>query len=144
MSLRWSALLPLATTVLVGGCFPYHNHDGDYYAGPIDPGKFPAAYEGTKTDEGFGRIVPASALVKGGAKVAYYSFPVAAGVDNPTYLRLEAEGMVADSAPVYVFDGDPSKDSKSCKAPRDYVYDERRDFVHFDVQGNIFQQRQTP
>ena len=144
MSLRSKVLVPLMFTVFVSGCFPYKNHDGDYYSGPVDPTLFPPAYQGAGfADSGsFGTFMAAQAFVTNGDMVFYYLFPGAT-----TKLRTESStnGMVTvkDRAPVYVFDGDPSKDSSKCVAPQNYVYDERRDDVHFDVQGNIFQQKQT-
>jgi hypothetical protein len=149
MSLRRKVLVPLA--VLACGCFPYKNHDGDYAAGPIDPKNFPPAYQGMGFAQAgnFGTFMAAPASAAGGKAVAYYMFPVTMGITKPTVLRTESTDpktnitTIKDRAPVYVFDGDESLDTKKCVAPKDYIYDQRRDDVRYDVQGNVFQQKQT-
>src|SRR3954468_24844362 len=129
MSLRSKVLVPMVfSTAFVCGCFPYKNLDGDYYSGPVDPVNFPPAYQGAGFESGgnFGTFMAALATVNNGDTVAYYLFPGAT-----TKLRTESSlnGVVTikDRAPVYVFDGDPSADSAKCVAPKDYVFDQRRD-----------------
>ncbi len=158
MSWRRTVLVPLAFALAAGGCFPYRNHDGDYYAGPIDPSGLPAAYQGSGSSscsgfapaQQFATCTPATARVQGGTLVSYFWFPVTPGV-NATMLRSlrsnpNGTTTVQDRAPVYAFDdGAEVNDSKSCNPPsKDYVFDQRRDFVRFDRQGNVFQQKQTP
>lgn len=157
MSWRRTVLFPLALSLAASGCFPYRNHDGDYYAGPIDPSNLPAPYQGAggssctgfAPSQQFATCTPATATVQGGALVSYFWFPVSPDVPNPTMLRSvktnpNGTTTIRDRAPVYVFDnGAEVNDSKSCTPPKDYVYDERRDFVRFDQQGNVFQQKQV-
>ncbi|HZS38392.1 MAG TPA: hypothetical protein VFF06_16270 [Polyangia bacterium] len=142
-------LVPLLALASLGGaCTPYPNLDGDFYAGPIDPHDFPAAYQGAGYDPAgaFGNISPIPATVAGGAPIAYYSFPVSAGVMDPLLLRsetVEATPAIADRAAVYLFDGDDAHDSAKCVPPSpNYVFDVHRDFVRFDRQGNVFQEKQ--
>jgi len=74
-----------------------------------------------------------------GVQVGYYPFPVPSGVD-PTIV----ETLTAKRAQAYVFDGDPTTDTKSCTTPStDYVFDQRRDFVRFDRQGSVFSEKQA-
>jgi hypothetical protein len=127
------------------GCNPYHNLDGDFYVGPVDATHFPDAYLGAGFDGAgsVGTISPSVASVAGGASVAYYMFPVTAGVD-PTVLRVQTATATRERALVYVFDGGEALDSSKCTPPApDYVYDVQRDFVRFDREGNVFQQPQT-
>src|SRR3954468_5619341 len=115
MSLRIKVLVPLAFGVLAFGCFPYKNLDGDYVVGPVDPVNFPPAYTGSgfSSGEANGTFMAAPATVSSGDTVFYYVFPATSAT-----LRTETttNGMlvVKDRAPVYVFDGDPSKDSDKC------------------------------
>src|SRR6478736_2724891 len=140
-------LLALTTLLAAGlfGCNPYTNLTGDFYIGPIDATGWPDAYLGQGFDPtgAVGTIVPSVAAVEGGEAVAYYAFPVSADVTNPLRLRSESATSVRERALMYVFDGDAAIDTPRCVAPPDYVYDEQRDFVRFNVQGNIFQQRLT-
>ena len=74
-----------------------------------------------------------------GVQVSYYPFPVPDGV-NPTVV----ETMTTKRAQAFVFDGDPTKDTKSCTTPSsDYVFDQRRDYVRFDRQGSVFSEKQA-
>jgi hypothetical protein len=133
--------------LVLAACNPY-DREGDYYAGAIDPGLFPSAYVGVGFDpqamQGEIKPAPASTAVDnvGDVGVGYFAFPVPDGVD-PLTLKQIVNNIPQDKPLVYVFDGDPSKDTTKCTAPKDYVYDERTDFVRFDHQGNIFQQRQV-
>lgn len=140
--MRW--MLP---TLVLAACNPY-NRGGDYYAGAIDPSSFPSAYVGVGFDphSTFGTIkpVPATTAVAnvGDVAVGYFAFPVPGGVD-PLTLKQLVNDIPEDKPLAYVFDGDPSQDTTRCSAPKDYVYDERTDFVRFDHQANVFQQRQV-
>src|SRR5581483_583085 len=120
-------------TLVLTACNPY-NRSGDYYAGAIDPSGFPAAYvgEGFDPQAGFGTIKPAPATTAvantGDVAVGYFAFPVPDGVD-PLTLKQFVNNIPQDKPLAYIFDGDPSKDTTKCTAPKDYVYDERTDFV---------------
>ncbi len=143
ISRRWTVPL-LLSCGLAGACTPYQNLTGDFYIGPVDPAKFPKAYQGAGYDSGgaFGMILPVPASVAGGTPIAYYSFPATAGVD-PTVLRSDDGTTVSDRAPFYLFDGDDAHDTKSCTPPSpNYEFDVRHDFVRFDRQGNVFQEQQ--
>jgi hypothetical protein len=136
------ARLPKWLPLVAGlsACAPYPNRVGDYYAGPMDGSKFPAAYRGDGASAtAFGTILPAQATVAG-QPVGYYAFPMPA-IAEPLILKTDRRKRPL----VYVFGADdPSRDSQVCQKPsEDYVFDQRRDAVRFDRQGNVFQQRMT-
>jgi hypothetical protein len=144
MDRRRALGLLAAALAAAAGCNPYHNLDGDFYLGPVDATKFPNSYLGAGFDGAgsVGTIAPAPAFVAGGAQVIYYGFPYGSASTSALRLRTEQAGTVVDREPIYVFDGDPTQDSKSCSAPANYVWDLQRDFVRFDRQGNVFQEPQ--
>jgi hypothetical protein len=128
-------LAALPALVSVTACFPY-DRSGDYYAGPVDPAGFQAAYKGAgyATSVSNGTIEPVAAFA-GGKEIAYYSFPIPTGVD-PLVMKDGAKNRPL----AYIFDpkdSDPFPDPATCTAPKDYVYDIRRDFVYYNEQGNI-------
>src|SRR5258708_3124552 len=62
---------------LVPACDPYQNHDGEFFAGAVDPAKFPGPYLGAlpgSAGMGGGEIAPVPASVKG-QPVFYFQFP---------------------------------------------------------------------
>src|SRR5690242_14619738 len=119
MSLRQTALLLSTTSLLLfPACNPYHNRSGDYYAGPLDPAKFPLGYQG----EGFahnqmnGTFTPVDATSHG-KQTSYFWL---LGVQASTSIETDTQ-----KAPLaYVFDGDADHDSKKCVAPKNYVFDQ--------------------
>jgi hypothetical protein len=133
MSLRLG-LAGVLASALLPACNPYQNRDGEYLAGAVDPGGFPEAYLGAGGDpkRGGGKFRPAIAFVHG-EKIGYFAFPFTDaqnGASDP--LSLDNITPVAN---VYVFDpGGPAK----CVAPKNYLYDQRRDMVRFDEQGAVF------
>jgi hypothetical protein len=151
METRRTYLLVLAVTALLPACNPYHNRDGEYYAGSVDPVNFNAAYQGTGYTKGssFGTFTPAAANYKGGL-LAYYSFPF---VNGAVGVPLTASSIDVTGAPVnpmasfiaplaYVFDPQPVTNpfptKQKCVAPPNYTYDERTDGYRLDEQGNVF------
>lgn len=98
---------------LLASCNPYEQHSGEYYAGPVDPSAFPAAYRGP---------VVAAAATAHDVPAPYYAFPVA-----------DAADPLAVAAPpvAYAFDD-------RCTPPPGYAYDPRRDAYRLDEQGNVF------
>lgn len=145
MSLRQTALLLSTSVLLLPACNPYQNRSGDYYAGPLDPGNFIPAYQGLfsvpnsnflafQHNQNQGTFLPSDATSHG-KQTSYYWLP---GVAAST----EIEKDEAKAPQVYIFDGDADKDTTKCVAPKNYVFDQRTDFVRFDQQGNIFEEQQ--
>jgi hypothetical protein len=138
MSLRQTALL-LSTTslLLLPACNPYQNRSGDYYAGALDPAKFPLGYQGVgfAHNQSNGTFTPSDATSQG-TPTAYFWL---LGVNASKLIETDTQ-----KAPLaYIFDGAVDKDSNKCVAPKNYVFDQRTDFVHFDVQSNLFQEQQS-
>jgi hypothetical protein len=114
---------------------------GEYNAGAVNPVAFPASYLGAGGDPKFagGVFTPLTAYVDGAA-VSYYLFPAGSGqakADNP-------RAVAAVPAPLaYVFDPPATGTaalvgSEQCIPPKGYVYDQQRDAVHYDQQGQLF------
>ena len=121
------------------GCNPYDRRSGEYSAGPVDVSHFPAAYLGAGGDAKFGGgVFQASAAFVDDDTVGYYAFPFAAAqlaADDP----LALDAFTAPRA--YIFDpgaSDPFPAHAGCAAPPGYVFDEQRDGIRFDDQGNLF------
>lgn len=134
MSVRTNALALVALSVLAPACNPY-GREGDFYAGPVDPSPFLDPYKGAgfAESEQYGTFVPFPALV-GGQYVGFFAFPATA--DD---VLLKTEGL-PELPLAYVFDPgatEPIVSPAKCKAPENYVFDQQRDFVRFDEQGNI-------
>ncbi len=129
MSRVW---FPLAAAGLLAACNPYERFVDESSAGAVDPINFPADYLGTGGSAkmtGQGTMDAAPAAV-GNASTGYYFFPYA-GDPN---LSLAVEGKLI--IPIaYDFDDDPAA---KCVAPDGYVYDQQRDDVRYDQQGNVF------
>jgi hypothetical protein len=86
-----------------------------------------------------GTFEPIHATVDG-RPVIFYHFPAPQGTLVETETRKRAL--------VYVFDptttNNGAEDTKNCTPPKpDYVYDLRTDYIRFDRQANIFQQKQN-
>jgi hypothetical protein len=87
---------------------------------------------GFAESEQYGTFVPFPALVAG-QYVGFFPFPAAA-----SHLVLKA-GMT-NRPLAYVFDpgaNEPIVSPAKCQAPENYVFDQQRDFVRFNEQGNI-------
>jgi hypothetical protein len=130
-----TTILMIGTVVTIG-CYPYEHRSGEYLAGTVDPIKFPTAYLGTggTPQKSGGKFAPVKAWVAGTATY-YYLFPMPAAqaaADDP---------LAVDSAPLaYVFDprsDDPFPQTPACVPPADYVYDQRRDAIRYDEEGDI-------
>ena len=122
------------------GCTPYDRRSGEYNAGPVDVSHFPAAYLGAGGDAKFGGgVFAASDAFVDDNTVGYYAFPFSAAqlaADDPLAL-----GDSFATPPAYVFDpgaSDPFPGKPRCAAPAGYVYDEQRDGIRYDDQGNVF------
>jgi hypothetical protein len=132
------------------GCTPYDNRVGEYNAGPVDSSGFPAAYLGANSrpnQAGSGVFIESVAYING-VKSGYFSFPLAAAQTAkgpplppngcPTAgadpLRLVDSGKPYAAAPTpnaYRF-------TDSCTPAAGYRYDQLRDALHYDQQGNVF------
>lgn len=128
----WRQWLPLtAAAMTLGACNPYYRFKGDSSAGAVDPVNFMAAYLGTggnPNKPGSATLLPATATATDGSTVGYLKFPSSGD------LSLAVDGVL--TVPVaYDFDEDGST---SCVAPKNYLYDQQRDDVRYDQQGNIF------
>jgi hypothetical protein len=150
LALLW-LLIPVAA------CSPYDRHEGEYYAGAVDPGKFPAAYLGAGGDgKKSGGVFNASAATAHGVAAPYYAFPFSAaqaGSPDPLAVSTDGDPTAAPAPLAYVFDpspptgnadmgagaaGDPFPAPPACQVPGGYVYDAQRDNFRLDQQGAIF------
>lgn len=127
--------LALALPLAVAGCDPYERRQGEYYAGSVDPARFPKEYLGagaTATRPGGGRFSPAAAKVAG-RDVFYYSFPAP---------RNATGDLAALRTPLaYVFDPEPPSPFPAqprCAVPPGYQWDQRLEAFRLDEQGSIF------
>jgi hypothetical protein len=129
-------------TAALLACDPYHRRTGEFHAGPVDPVNFPPPYlgGGDRYSTGSGSFEAARAFVNG-VGVEYFAFPFSdarLGAADP--LELGTADLPADK--VYVFDSDATAGNpfgaQQCRTPAGYVYDQRRDDVHYDEQGAIF------
>src|SRR5262245_59360353 len=82
---------------LLVGCNPYQYRSGEYYAGPVDPVSFPAAYLGDKGNakKGGGVFRPSDAFVAG-MPISYFSFPFPKAQAGPDPLRVPDPQRAAD------------------------------------------------
>src|SRR6185295_16715272 len=130
-------LLALSLTA----CNPYERRQGEYYAGAVDPSKFPAAYlgaGGVANRASSGTFEPVAAHA-GGQELVYYSFPMPASqadLDDPLLIREEL-------APPNAFVFDPAATSpfpamRKCSPPKDYQFDQQQEGFRQDEQGSIF------
>lgn len=147
-------VLPLACALAatIPACNPYNNFDGEYWAGSIDPARFPAAYLGKQPGppEQSGGVIQAVSAYSNGQAVSYYQFPFSAsqtsGMGDPLALAplKPASDAVASGAPTpkaYVFDASATAafpTTSKCVAPQNYLYDARRDAYRLSEQGVIF------
>jgi hypothetical protein len=144
--------------VLVSGCNPYSEQQGEFNAGPVDPANFPAPYLGVGADRpgpgfrgGRGKFTEIAAFANG-TPANYFSFPftntqLAAGVDslrllddNQPYKPLPSSPAIP-VAKAYVFDPSPPSPCPplpKCTAPSGYSYNPQTDDMRLDEQGNIF------
>jgi hypothetical protein len=126
----WRHWFPLAACVLVAACDPYQRFVDEESAGAVDPVNFPPEYLGEGGDAkmpGFGVLMARLGTV-GDEPIGYYSFPY----EGDLSLAIDGELIVPLA---YNFDeGRP----QGCVPPEGYVFDQQRDAVRFDQQGNIF------
>jgi hypothetical protein len=128
---RTRLCLVAALAAGMGACQPY-DQSGEFYAGAVDPKDFPVVYRGAGISSSSNGTFEANAAVVRGEKVGYYPFPVPASVTNPLRPR---------GSSVYVFDpgaASPFPSPAKCAPPRGYAYNQYRDYIRFDEQGNIF------
>lgn len=128
-------------------CTPYERRTGEYSAGAVDPLKFAAPYlgrGGTGKMPGMGVFAFAKAYANG-KDVLYY--PLA--FNGRQARTADAMGKPLDQLDLnylkpplgYVFDPtatETAPDSAKCQKPEGYVFDQQRDAVRYDRQGNIF------
>lgn len=135
----------MVALLLLSGCNPYRRWTGEFNAGPVDVSKFPAAYLGAGGDarRAGGVFAPSPAFVDD-KPIAYYPFPFSPAqlmADDPLALTVDGAPAAFATPPAYVFDPDASSPfpaSPRCQAPAGYVYDEQRDGIRQDEQGNLF------
>ena len=143
------AVLLFAGAAFGSGCYPYNNFSGEFYAGPVNPAKFGSEYLGGGDAKMLGGVFTQTAVFSNGKGAGYLFFsvpksPLTDDPIDPTVLRDDTvEGSPYASPLAYVFDPAPPKafpdpGKSKCVAPKDYVYDAKRDAVRFDEQGNIF------
>jgi hypothetical protein len=132
----------LICVLFLSACDPYERRGGQYDVEPADPVNFPAFYLGTGGDpKKGGGVFTANVAFVDGVSVDYYAFPFTSAqlkADDPLAI---GDGFTTPSA--YVFDPpDRAMTLKvagpACVAPKDYVYDQQRDAIHYDDQGPIF------
>jgi hypothetical protein len=106
-----AALLLALVPVAAAACDPYQKRAGEFYAGPVDPAPFPAAYRAAR--------YLASAATAHGEPAPYFAFPAA------------SDAAVAPLAPpsAYVFDA---------RCVPTGSYDARLDAYRPDEQGSVF------
>jgi len=122
------------------GCSPYERRVGEYNAGAVDPLKFAAPYlgaGGSGKSPGMGKFAFAKAYANG-KEVLYYPLPFN-GKQGKASDPLDLNTLKPPSG--YVFDPtatETAPDSAKCVKPDGYVFDQQRDAVRYDRQGNIF------
>jgi hypothetical protein len=125
---------------MLSACNPFENFSGEFYAGTVDPAKFPKAYLGGGDPKMGGGEFDAIGAFAGGKAVMYYSFPATAS--DPTLLKDETSPSSAYDVPsAYVFDpagSSPFPTQSPCTAPPDYMFDLQKDAYALNAQGNIF------
>ena len=128
----WRHWFPLAACVLLAACDPYQRFVGESSAGAVDPVKFPAPYlgEGGVGKMPGGGVLNASAATVANDAIGYYSFPYKGD------LSLAVEGQLVIPLAYDIDEGSTTK----CVAPENYVYDQQRDDVRYNEQGNVFTQ----
>lgn len=121
------------------GCHPYQNRDGEFFAGSVDPARFPAPYlgqGGNPARAGSGTFTPVRAYALGRA-TSYHAFPLPAAqaaAKDPLLLAPLSPALA------YVFDPGaerPYPQAQRC-APRPAPYDRRADAFRPDEQYAIF------
>src|SRR5438477_1525561 len=107
--MRRLALLSLL--IPVAACSPYDRHEGEFYAGAVDPAQFPAAYLGAGGDgKQSGGVFNAAAATAHGVPAPYYGFafsPAQASSPDPLALSTSGDPVAAPAALAYVFDPSP-------------------------------------
>jgi hypothetical protein len=151
----WLALVSCALAVLEG-CDPFsEKFTGEFNAGSVDPADFPSPYRGanaTRNVAGSGNGITAVRAYTDGGVIEYFRFPYGPSqVVTPGYVytaqQISSQTQTAtqiSGLPVprgYPFDppgtGTPFPPQQSCAPPKGYTYDQRRDDVRYDEQGNI-------
>jgi hypothetical protein len=142
MKLRTGLVLLSVATI---GCTPYERTTGEYNAGPVDPASFPAPYLGAKgSPKRGGGSFNASIAFVDGTMVGYYPFPFTAAqgmADDPLAVTENGAPDSFNTPTTYVFDpaaGNPFPAKPGCTPPPGYTYNEKRDGIHYDDQGNVF------
>lgn len=151
--LAWAYLL--AASAFVPACSPWNYGTGDFYAGTVDPAKYPAIYTGGGTKQSSGVFIPVQAATLSAATILTYALDVPAnqsaaadetGIPELTLAiePIDAAGYFPDSPSlVYTFDAtatEPYPATSLCTAPTNYVFDARTESYRRDYQGLIFTQ----
>ena len=144
-----------AMFALLFSCHPYGDAlQGEFNAGAADPFNFPPAYRSsggsfTRERGGSGSFAERVAFANG-APANYFFFPLPPSVVATTGYatpsakadprRIVGPGALPTSLGFVFEPGDPAaavQDTTSCKAPDGYNFDQFRDAVHYDRQGNL-------
>jgi len=143
------------TVVLaIAGCDPYKDYKlkGEFNAGSADPANYPPPYRGagaTRNVAGSGTGFSAVRAFAQDRTLEYFLFPfspsqvVRTGYPGITLANQMRNALTIRQFPNgYVFDppgsNSPFPAQQQCRAPDGYQFDQRRDDVHYDEQGEIF------
>jgi hypothetical protein len=138
------------------GCDPYKDYKlkGEFNAGSVDPVNFAPPYRGagsTRNIAGSGTGFSAVRAYAQGAAVEYFLFPFAPSQvvrAGYTYTAAALSAQESNARRIrqfptgYIFDPPSTRsafpDQQQCRAPDGYQFDQRRDDVRYDEQGEIF------
>lgn len=139
----------LGLALLIAGCNPYTNFDGEFYAGDADPENYPIPYRGhigataaNRFTGGVGTFLETPAFVNGN-QVGYFTFPLATPPPaDPLLIASGGNPVAANPTPaVYVFDPqatDPFPAVPRCRTPSGYTFDPVNEAFPRSDQYNIF------
>lgn len=143
------------TVVLaIAGCDPYKDYKlkGEFNAGSADPANYPPPYRGAgaiRNVAGSGTGFSAVRAFAQDRMLEYFLFPfspsqvVRTGYPGITLVNQTRNALtIRQFSNAYVFDppgsNSPFPPQQQCRAPDGYQFDQRRDDVHYDEQGEIF------
>lgn len=133
----------------VVGCNPYNNQ-GEFNAGPVDSASFPAPWlpaNSRRGQAGSGSFVESAAFING-AQTGYFRFGFTMAQTAPAPATPPGGCPRAASDPLRLVDNGvpyaalPTPNAyhftDSCTAPPGYQYNDVRDDLRYDQQGNVF------
>lgn len=141
--------LLVAAIAAPGACNPYNN-SGEFNAGPVDSSGFPAPYlpaNSRKNQAGSGSFVESAAFINGN-QTGYFRLALTPSQLAPAPATPPGGCPTAATDPLRLVDsGKPYaalptpkayRFTDSCTPPAGYQYDDGRDDLRYDQQGNIF------